>query len=157
MKGRRDNWLVKGSNDVMPYCSGKRIIWRIEFQPVEGKGSRLYRSWAMNDLWERRGKACKEPAEWSKVSGWVEELRVGELNHEIHEISGSGFYSKLWTSNSKLTEGQNLLFAVAHCTVFGGAAWSYKGLRQRTQQRMTLFEEIANFKIERSTGVAIHL
>ena len=27
----------------LPYCSGKRIIWCIEFQPMEGKGSRLYR------------------------------------------------------------------------------------------------------------------
>ena len=27
----------------LPYGSGRRIIWRIEFQPMEGKGSRLYR------------------------------------------------------------------------------------------------------------------
>ena len=34
---------------------------------------------------------------------------MGELNHEIHEkheISGSGFHSKLRTSNSKLTTGE---------------------------------------------------
>ena len=34
----------------LPYCSGNRIIWRIEFKPMEGKGSRLYRVRAMNDL-----------------------------------------------------------------------------------------------------------
>ena len=52
------------------------------------------------------------------VSGGVGELGVKELG-----VSGDCPYraetlnSKLQTLNSQLTEGQNLLFAVAHCTV----------------------------------------
>ena len=64
------------------------------------------------------GKLAQEPAKWPKVSGGVKELGVGELG-----VSGDGRArcpyraetpnSKLQTLNSQLTQGQNLLSAVA--------------------------------------------
>ena len=82
MKGRKGNWLVRRIIDVnLPYWSGKRIIWRIEFKLMEGKGSRLYRleRWMIFD----RGGFClhknlpnnKPFIRRGTMHGWKEEPR----------------------------------------------------------------------------------